>query len=63
MKKMKILGIMTLTAILLSGCQNTRDRETALEDQVAQLEQQVTSLEHQQSEAALRIIILHLLGF
>ena len=45
MKKMKMLGIMTLTALALSGCQNTSDREAALEEQVAQLEQQVTSLE------------------
>lgn len=45
MKKTKILGIMTLTVLVLSGCQNPSDREAALEDQVAQLEQQVTSLE------------------
>ena len=50
MKKMKMLGIMALTALVLTGCQNTSDREAALEDQVAQLEQQVTSLEQAQNE-------------
>lgn len=50
MKKMKILGIMAVTALTLAGCQNTSDREAALEDQVAQLEQQVTSLEKENEE-------------
>lgn len=50
MKKMKILALMALTTLVLSGCQTTSDREAALEDQVEQLEQQVTSLEQQQSE-------------
>ena len=50
MKKMKMLGILTLTALVLSGCQAPSDREAALEDQVEQLEQQVTSLEQQQTE-------------
>ena len=50
MKKMKMLGIMTLTVLALSGCQGPSDREAALEDQVAQLEQQVTSLERAQNE-------------
>lgn len=51
MKKMKILGIMALTALVLTGCQNTSDREAALEDQAAQLEQQVTSLEQAQNDS------------
>ena len=50
MKKMKMLGIMAITALALTGCQNTSDREAALEDQVAQLEQQVTSLEKENEE-------------
>lgn len=50
MKKFKILGIAALTALTLAGCQNTSDREAALEDQVAQLEQQVTSLEKEKQE-------------
>lgn len=50
MKKMKLLGIMTLTVLTLAGCQNPSDREAALEDQVAQLEQQVTSLEKENQE-------------
>lgn len=49
MKKMKMLGILTLTVLVLSGCQGPSDREAALEDQVEQLEQQVTSLEQQQT--------------
>ena len=48
MKKMKLLGMMALTAIVLSGCQTASDREAALKDQVEQLEQQVTSLEQTQ---------------
>lgn len=51
MKKMKMLGIMALTALVLTGCQSTSDREAALEDQVAQLEQQVTNLEQAQNDS------------
>ena len=50
MKKLTLLGIAALTALTFAGCQNTSDREAALEDQVAQLEQQVTSLEKENQE-------------
>ena len=50
MKRIKLLGMTSLLALTLMGCQSSSDREAALEDQVEQLEQQVTSLEKEKSE-------------
>lgn len=55
MKKMKMLGVIGLMALTLTGCQNTSDREAALEDQVSQLEQQVTSLEKENKELSVTV--------
>jgi len=52
MKKLRLLGIAGFMTLALAGCQNTSDREAALEDQIAQLEQQITSLENEKESTS-----------